>query len=114
MILKRISILNYKNLEQVELDFSPKMNCFIGQNGMGKTNLLDAVYYLSFCKSATNPIDSQNVMHDQDFFVIQGFYVTDEGDPEEIYCGLKRRQKKQFKRNKKEYTRLFILVLFLW
>ena len=49
MILKRISILNYKNLEQVELDFSPKMNCFIGQNGMGKTNLLDAVFYLSFC-----------------------------------------------------------------
>ena len=52
MILKRISILNYKNLEQAELEFSPKMNCFIGQNGMGKTNLLDAVYYLSFCKSA--------------------------------------------------------------
>ena len=106
MILKRISILNYKNLEQVELDFSPKMNCFIGQNGMGKTNLLDAVYYLSFCKSATNPIDSQNMMHHQDFFVIQGFYETELGDTEEIYCGMKRRQKKQFKRNKKEYTRL--------
>ena len=106
MILKRISILNYKNLEQVELDFSPKMNCFIGQNGMGKTNLLDAVYYLSFCKSATNPIDSQNMMHHQDFFVIQGFYETESGDIEEIYCGMKRRQKKQFKRNKKEYTRL--------
>ena len=106
MILKRISILNYKNLEQVELDFSDKMNCFIGQNGMGKTNLLDAVYYLSFCKSATNPIDSQNMMHHQDFFVIQGFYETEMGDTEEIYCGMKRRQKKQFKRNKKEYTRL--------
>ena len=106
MILKRISILNYKNLEQVELDCSPKMNCFIGQNGMGKTNLLDAVYYLSFCKSATNPIDSQNMMHHQDFFVIQGFYETELGDTEEIYCGMKRRQKKQFKRNKKEYTRL--------
>ena len=106
MILKRISILNYKNLEQVELDCSPKMNCFIGQNGMGKTNLLDAVYYLSFCKSATNPIDSQNMMHQQDFFVIQGFYETESGDTEEIYCGMKRRQKKQFKRNKKEYTRL--------
>jgi DNA replication and repair protein RecF len=106
MILKRISILNYKNLEQVELDFSPKMNCFIGQNGMGKTNLLDAVYYLSFCKSATNPIDSQNMMHHQDFFVIQGFYETESGDIEEIYCGMKRRQKKLFKRNKKEYTRL--------
>lgn len=106
MILKRISILNYKNLEQAELEFSPKMNCFIGKNGMGKTNLLDAVYYLSFCKSATNPIDSQNVRHEGDFFVIQGFYTTDHGDFEEVYCGLKRRQKKQFKRNKKEYSRL--------
>ena len=106
MILKRISILNYKNLEQVDLDFSAKMNCFIGQNGMGKTNLLDAVYYLSFCMSATNPIDSQNMMHHQDFFVIQGFYETELGDLEEVYCGMKRRQKKQFKRNKKEYTRL--------
>ena len=102
MILKRISILNYKNLEQVELDFSPKMNCIIGQNGMGKTNLLDAVYYLSFCKSATNAVDSQNVMHNQEFFVIQGSYMTDGGDVEEVYCGLKRKQKKQFKRNKKE------------
>ena len=106
MILKRISILNYKNLEQVELDFSSKMNCFIGQNGMGKTNLLDAVYYLSFCKSSTNPIDSQNIMHEQDFFMLQGSYIADGGDGEEIYCGMKRRQKKQFKRNKKEYTRL--------
>ena len=106
MILKRISILNYKNLEQVELDFSPKMNCIIGLNGMGKTNLLDAVYYLSFCKSATNAIDSQNVKHQQEFFVIQGSYLTDSGDPEEVYCGLKRKQKKQFKRNKKEYSRL--------
>lgn len=106
MWLKRISILNYKNLEQVDLAFSRKMNCIIGRNGMGKTNLMDAVYYLSFCKSATNPVDSQNICHDQDFFVLQGFYETDDGDPEEVYCGLKRRQKKQFKRNKKEYTRL--------
>ena len=106
MWLKRISILNYKNLEQAELSFSRKMNCIIGKNGMGKTNLLDAVYYLSFCKSATNPIYSQNIRHDQDFFVIQGFYETDTQEPEEVYCGLKRKQKKQFKRNKKEYTRL--------
>lgn len=106
MWLKRISILNYKNLEQVELSFSRKMNCIIGKNGMGKTNLLDAVYYLSFCKSATNPVDSQNIRHEQDFFVIQGMYETDLQEPEEVYCGLKRKQKKQFKRNKKEYTRL--------
>ena len=110
MWLKRISILNYKNIEQAELSFSPKMNCIIGRNGMGKTNLMDAVYYLSFCKSATNPIDTQNILHDRDFFVVQGFYQTDSGEPEEVYCGLKRKQKKQFKRNKKdnkkEYTRL--------
>lgn len=113
MILKRISILNYKNLEQVELSFSPKLNCFFGQNGMGKTNLLDAVYFLSFCKSAGNPIDSQNICHDADFFVIQGFYEAADGTPEEIYCGMKRRQKKQFKRNKKEYTRLSGHIGFL-
>lgn len=113
MILKRISILNYKNLEQVELSFSPKLNCFFGQNGMGKTNLLDAVYFLSFCKSAGNPIDSQNICHDADFFVIQGFYEAADGTPEEFYCGMKRRQKKQFKRNKKEYTRLSDHIGFL-
>lgn len=113
MILKRISILNYKNLEQVELSFSPKLNCFFGQNGMGKTNLLDAVSFLSFCKSAGNPIDSQNICHDADFFVIQGFYEAADGTPEEIYCGMKRRQKKQFKRNKKEYTRLSDHIGFL-
>ncbi len=113
MILKRISILNYKNLEQAELAFSPKLNAFFGQNGMGKTNLLDAVYFLSFCKSAGNPIDSQNIRHDADFFVIQGFYEAADGTPEEIYCGMKRRQKKQFKRNKKEYTRLSDHIGFL-
>lgn len=113
MILKRISILNYKNLEEVELGFSAKLNCFFGLNGMGKTNLLDAVYFLSFCKSAGNPIDSQNICHDADFFVIQGFYEAADGTPEEIYCGMKRRQKKQFKRNKKEYTRLSDHIGFL-
>ena len=106
MWLKRISILSYKNLEEVELSFSRKLNCIIGKNGMGKTNLMDAVYYLSFCKSATNPIDSQSIQHGHEFFVIQGFYETDHGEPEEVYCGLKRKQKKQFKRNKKEYSRL--------
>lgn len=113
MILKRISILNYKNLEQAELAFSSKLNCFFGQNGMGKTNLLDAVYFLSFCKSAGNPIDSQNIRHEADFFVIQGFYEAEDGTPEEVYCGMKRRQKKQFKRNKKEYTRLSDHIGFL-
>ncbi len=106
MILKRISILNYKNIQQAELEFSSKMNCFIGHNGVGKTNLLDAIYYLSFCKSSTNPIDSQVVCHGEEFFVVQGLYEQEDGSPEEVYCGMKRGRKKQFKRNKKEYQRL--------
>lgn len=113
MILKRLSILNYKNIEQADLDFSPKVNCFIGQNGMGKTNLLDAIYYLSFCKSSTNPIDSQVMRHDSEFFVVQGLYETEQGDEEDIYCGMKRRLKKTFKRNKKAYLRFSEHVGFI-
>ncbi|MCF0160747.1 MAG: DNA replication and repair protein RecF, partial [Bacteroidaceae bacterium] len=106
MILQRLSILNYKNIAEAELTFSSKVNCFIGQNGEGKTNLLDAIYFLSFCKSAGNPVDSQCIQHGQDFFVLQGKYVMDDGEEEEMYCGLKRGRKKSFKRNKKEYQRL--------
>lgn len=106
MILKHLSIINYKNLTQAELELSPKINCFVGNNGMGKTNLLDAVYYLSFCKSNTNPIDSQIINHDSDVCMIQGKYLLPSGKTTEIYCGLKRRQKKQFKRDKKEYDKL--------
>lgn len=106
MILEELSIINYKNLVQAELQFSPKINCFIGNNGMGKTNLLDAVYYLSFCKSYTNPVDSQIIHHDADVCMLQGRFLAEEGTREEIYSGIRRRQKKQFKRNKKEYDRL--------
>lgn len=72
---------------------------------MGKTNLLDAIYYLSFCKSYSHIPDSQIIRHNEDFFMLQGYYDNN-GHEEEIYCGMKRRQKKQFKRNKKEYERL--------
>ena len=107
MILQKLSILNYRNLREVTLHLSPKLNCLIGSNGMGKTNLLDAVYYLSFCRSAFNPIDSQVFMHGQDFFVIEGQYLSDdEVETEHIYCGMKRGQRKLFKRNQKAYQRL--------
>lgn len=105
MRLNSISILNYKNIHQADLEFPSKINCFVGNNGMGKTNLLDAIYYLSFCKSHSNTIDSQNIEHNSDFFLIQGKYSL-HNQEEDIYCGMKRRQKKQFKRNKKEYERL--------
>lgn len=99
-------MLNYRNIAQAELSFSPKMNCFVGRNGEGKTNLLDAVCFLSFCKSVSNPIDSQNIRHGEDFFMLQGFYVRETGEEDEVYCGLKRNRKKSFKHNKKEYRRL--------
>ncbi|MDR1561651.1 MAG: DNA replication and repair protein RecF [Dysgonamonadaceae bacterium] len=105
MIINRISILNFKNIEEADLIFSSKMNCFFGNNGMGKTNLLDALYYLSFTKSYTNLPESQLVKHDSEFCVLQGFY-TDGCREEEIYCGIKPRSRKVFKRNKKEYERM--------
>lgn len=105
MFLRKLSVLNFKNYPEAELEFSSHVNCFTGNNGEGKTNILDAIHYLSFCKSFFNPIDSQNILHDAPFFLVQGIYYVG-GQEEEIYCGLKRSQKKQFKRNKKEYTRL--------
>lgn len=111
MILRKLSILNYKNIGEAQLELSPKMNCFIGSNGMGKTNVLDAVYYLSFCRSASNPIDSQVIRHEEPFCMIEGEYGEDErlkmiDDRLIISVGMKRGQKKHFKRNKKEYKRL--------
>ena len=105
MYLEKLSLVHFKNYAEAELHFSPKVNCFTGNNGMGKTNLLDAIYYLSFCKSFFNPIDSQNIRYEQGFFVIQGSFEK-EGVKDELHCGVKRNQKKQFKRNKKEYERL--------
>ncbi len=106
MILDRLSIINYKNIREASLQFSHKLNCLIGSNGEGKTNLLDAVYYLSFCRSAFNPIDSQVITHEQDFFVLEGNYTGEGDERENVYCGMKRGTKKHFKRNKKEYKRL--------
>jgi DNA replication and repair protein RecF len=105
VILEKLSILNYKIIAEATLELSPKMNCLIGQNGVGKTNVLDAVYYLSFCRSSNNPIDSQVIRHGQDFFMLEGVY---EGEIEEevISCAMKRGMKKHFRRNKKEYKRL--------
>jgi DNA replication and repair protein RecF len=105
MHLKKISLINFKNYPEAVLEFSHHLNCLTGNNGEGKTNILDAIHYLSFCKSFFNPIDSQNILHDAPFFLVQGFFDNN-NEEDEVYCGLKRNQKKHFKRNKKEYTRL--------
>ena len=106
MILRHLSILNYKNIAQADLDLSPGINCFIGQNGEGKTNVLDAIYFLSMCKSSFSSTDSLAVRHGQEFMMLQGQYEHEDGTPEEIYCGLKTGQKKVFRRGKKAYKRL--------
>lgn len=119
MILRKLSILNYKNICEAQLELSPKMNCFIGPNGAGKTNVLDVVYYLSFCRSASNPIDSQVIRHEEPFCMIEGEYEDEmrkeKGEMENgsvtphyeiVSVGMKRGQKKHFKRNKKEYRKL--------
>lgn len=104
MILEKLSIINYKNIAETTLELSPKTNCFIGHNGAGKTNVLDAVYYLSFCHSASNPVDSQVIRHGQDFLMLEAAYQ--DSQPITVTCGMKRGQKKHFKRDKKEYRKL--------
>ena len=100
MILKTLSIINYKNIKEATLTLSPKINCLIGSNGMGKTNILDTVYFLSFCKSHTSTTDSQIIRHDNDFYVVEGTYEDESGNEEVIYCGMKRGTKKHFKSSK--------------
>lgn len=106
MILQHLSILNYKNIAQAELELSPHINCFIGQNGEGKTNVLDAIYFLSLCKSSTTSQDSFVIKHEEPFLALQGNYSNEDGTPEEIHCGIKRGQKKILRRGKKPYKRI--------
>ena len=105
MYLQNLSLINFKNYSQADLQLSQKINCFVGNNGGGKTNILDAIFYISFCKSYFNSVDSQNIKHGENFFVIQGTYKKDEST-ETIYCGVKQDHEKQFKRNKKVYEKL--------
>lgn len=106
MILEQLSLLNYKNIEQAQLTLSPNVNCLIGANGQGKTNVLDGIYFLSFGKSATALTDGACVRHDAEFMMLQGKYRSALMEEEEISCGIKRGQRKRMRRNDKEYKRL--------
>lgn len=105
VFVSKLSLINFKNYKQADLSLSPDINCFIGQNGAGKTNVLDAIYYLSMCKSYLNPIDSQNILFDESFFVIQSVWNR-ENNEDSVYCGVKKGQKKVFKKNKVTYEKL--------
>ena len=105
MYLKKLSLTNFKNYELTGLEFSPKINCFTGNNGVGKTNILDAIHYLSLTKSFFNNIDSISVRHGEDFFIINGIFVRN-GEEDQIYCAFQRQKQKLLKRNNKEYQKL--------
>ena len=114
MILESLNILNYRNIREASLEFAPKLNCFVGLNGQGKTNVLDAIYLLSFAKSAFTSQDSLNITHGEEMAFVQGEYKPTpvpslKGGEENsvvISCGLRRGVKKQFRRDKKDYPRL--------
>ncbi len=106
MRLKRLSLLNFKNLSQTDIALSEGINCFVGDNGAGKTNVLDAIYYLSMSKSAFTMTDGQSVRHGEEFFFTEGTYSTDGGGQEQVICSFSRRTGKVLKRNGKEYDRV--------
>ena len=121
MILQSLNILNYRNIREASLEFAPKLNCFVGLNGQGKTNVLDAIYLLSFAKSAFTSQDSLNITHGEEMAMVQGVYSTkskverpslqdskpfSEDGMMTISCGLRKGVKKQFRRDKKDYPRL--------
>ena len=116
MHLKTLQLINFKNYETAYFEFNPKINCFLGKNSVGKTNVLDAIYYLSFTKSFITPTDSYNIKIGESMFMLQGVFVR-KNKEEQIDCGVKKGQKKQFKRNKKTYKKyadhigLFPLVM---
>lgn len=105
MFLKHLTLLNYKNIASKSLDFDSKINCFVGKNGVGKTNILDAIYHLAYGKSYFNPLATQNIKHDEDFFLLDAIIIKKEKE-EKISCSIKRGQKKVIKRNNKIYDKL--------
>lgn len=106
MFLRKLSIINFKNVEQATLDFTSRINCFVGENGAGKTNVMDAIHYLSMGKGALAMTDSQCVRHTADFFMLDGEYSSSQDKKEGVVCAFSRGQGKTLKRNGKEYDKL--------
>jgi len=112
MHLQKITLVNFKNFEFQTFDFQEKINCFVGNNGVGKTTVLDAIYYLSFAKSYFNPAATQNIKHSEDFFIIEGeYHINNKID--NVVCSLKRGNKKVVKRNGKVYEKFSEHIGFL-
>lgn len=106
MILTHLSATNYRNLSLVSLDFSPNVNCLVGANGMGKSNVLDAVYYLSFCRGFASSQDAMNIHHEADFFILEADYQREEGMQQHLLCSLQRGSRKRLKIDGKDVKRI--------
>lgn len=105
MYLRKLFVLRFKSYSEMEWEFSPGVNFIVGDNGTGKTNVLDAIHYMLFCKSYFNPIDSQCITADGDQFMISGVFENN-AEEDHISCSVKKGQKKIFRRNKKDYDKL--------
>lgn len=105
MHIRKLSVLNYKNVEQIDIQLSQKVNCFVGNNGEGKTNLLDSIHYLSMCKSYFNAEEVYNINHNADFFVLEGNYLKEDKQLK-VFCGIQRNSRKKVKLDGKEYERI--------
>jgi len=112
MFLKSLSLVNYKNFDSKNLDFDPTINCLVGKNGVGKTNILDAIYHLCFGKSYFNPVATQNIKHGTEFFMIDGAFEKNDRQ-EKIVCSFKKGMKKVIKRNGKAYDKFSEHIGFL-
>lgn len=106
MILQQLSIANYRNIEQAELVLSPNVNCFVGANGMGKSNVLDAVYYLAFCRGFAAAQDALNVRHEADYFMLDAAFTLPGGASRRVVCSLKRGSRKRLRIDGKDVRRL--------
>lgn len=104
MYLKKLTLLNFKNHAEKTWEFCHQINCISGENGVGKTNVLDAIHYLSTCKSYFNQVDSQNIFYEKPYMSIKGVFEKEQNM--EVQCYLKRGQKKVVKKNESEYERL--------
>ncbi|MBC8266651.1 MAG: DNA replication/repair protein RecF [Flavobacteriales bacterium] len=104
MYLKKLTLSNFKNHSESDFQFGKRVNCFVGDNGSGKTNILDAIHYLSLSKSYFNKIDSQNIKFNEDFFIIKGDFIKAELQSS-IQCSLQKGEQKILKYNGKKYKR---------
>ena len=104
MYLKELKLTNFKNYATEQFSFSPKLNCIVGENGMGKTNLLDAIHYLCMCKSHFLVPDKSIAKYDASFFRIEGDFNNQEKE-DNIVCKFQIRKPKVFERNKIPYQK---------